>query len=207
MHALPHATCTRDRDAAMCAAPFPGTSRMTPRRLFATCALLVALPFTHAHATPAQVQALQQVNRDIWEPFVRGVGDFDEAAWSGVRSRDFVMVQRGKPQFLDHDFYIEDSAKVMRELKQAGTRLALEVRFEERMTDGEYSSERGLVRTTMTEAGKPARTFHSRFHAISRLEHGHWRVLTEYRTPAGPDAEQAWSAAFPMASVAATLKE
>ena len=57
------------------------------------------------------------------------------------------------------------------------------------------------------EAGKPARTFHSRFHAISRLEHGHWRVLTEYRTPAGPDAEQAWSAAFPMASVAATLKE
>ena len=49
---------------------------MTPRRLFATCALLVALPFTHAHATPAQVQALQQVNRDIWEPFVRGVGDF-----------------------------------------------------------------------------------------------------------------------------------
>lgn len=180
---------------------------MTPRRLFATCAWLLVLPFVHAHATPAQVQALQQVNRDIWEPFARGVGQFDEAAWSGVRSRDFVLVQQGKPHFLDHDFYFEDSAKVMRELRQAGTRLALELRFEERMTDGEHSSERGLVRTTMTEAGKPPRTFYSRFHAISRVEDNRWRVLTEYRTPAGPDAEKAWSAAFPMESAAAALRE
>jgi hypothetical protein len=180
---------------------------MTPRIFLATCALLVIPSFTPAHATPEQVHALQQVNRDVWEPFARGVGSFDEAAWAGVRSRDFVMVQQGKPHFLDHDFYIEDSSKVMRELKQAGTRLALELRFEERMTDGRHSSERGLVRTTMTEAGKAARTFYSRFHAISRLEDGRWRVLTDYRTPAGPDAEATFAAAFPVGSVAAALKE
>lgn len=180
---------------------------MTTRPFLATCALLVSLTFATAHATPAQVQALHQVNRDVWEPFVRGVGGFDEAAWAGVRSRDFVMVQQGKPHFLDHDFYIEDSSKVMRELKQAGTRLALELRFEERMTDGRHSSERGLVRTTMTESGKEARTFYSRFHAISRLEDGRWRVLTEYRTPAGPDADEKFAAAFPVDSVTAALKE
>lgn len=180
---------------------------MTPRIFLATCAVLVTLAFASAHATPTQVQALQQVNRDVWEPFVRGIGGFDEAAWAGVRSRDFVMVQQGKPHFLDHDFYIEDSSKVMRELKQAGTRLAFELRFEERMTDGRYSSERGLVRTTMTEAGKEARTFYSRFHAISRLEDGRWRVLTEYRTPAGPDADAKFAAAFPVDSVAAALRE
>ena len=175
--------------------------------LLAACAAFLVAGYSPAHATQAQVEALQQVNRDVWDPFVRGVGSFDDAAWAGVRSRDFVMVQAGKPHFLDHDFYIEDSTKVMGELKQAGTRLALELRFEERMTDGRHSSERGLVRTTMTETGKDAKTFYSRFHAISRVEDGRWRVLTEYRTPAGPDAEEKFSAAFPAEAVAAALKE
>lgn len=180
---------------------------MTPRKLLIACALLAATIFAPVHATPAQLQALQQVNRDIWEPFARGIGNFDEKAWSGVRSQEFVLVQVAKPHFLDHSFYIEDSTKVMRDLQQAGTRLAVEVRFEERMTDGRHSSERGLVRTTLAEADKDARTLYSRFHAISRLEGGRWRVLTEYRTPAGPDAAQAFAAAFPADDVAAALKE
>lgn len=90
---------------------------------------------------------------------MRGVGACDEAVWAGVRSRAFVRVQQGRPHLLDHAFYIEDSAKVMRALKQAGTRLAPELRFKERMTDGRRSSERGHVRTTMTEAVKASRTF------------------------------------------------
>lgn len=180
---------------------------MTSSIFVAACALSLFAVFAPAHATPMQAEALRQVNRDIWEPFARGVAAFDDPTWLGVRSRDFVMVQQGKPHFLGHDFYVEDSTKVMRELKQAGTRLALELRFEERMTDGRHSSERGLIRTIMTEAGKPARSFFSRFHAISRLEDGRWRVLTEYRTPAGPAAEQAFSAAFPVDAVDAALRE
>lgn len=173
----------------------------------AACAVSLLAGLSSAHATPARVEALQQVNRDIWEPFTRGVATFDDPAWLGVRSRDFVMVQQGKPHFLGHDFYVEDSTRVMRELKQAGTRLALELRFEERMTDGSHASERGIIRTMMTEAGKAPRTFFSRFHAISRIEGGHWRVLTEYRTPAGADAEEKFAAAFPMESVTAALRE
>ena len=93
----------------------------------AACAVSLLAGLSSAHATPARVEALQQVNRDIWEPFTRGVATFDDPAWLGVRSRDFVMVQQGKPHFLGHDFYVEDSTRVMRELKQAGTRLALEL--------------------------------------------------------------------------------
>ncbi len=180
---------------------------MTSLTLVAICAMSLMAAPSSAHATPAQVEALQKVNRDIWEPFARGIGNFDDATWLGVRSRDFVLVQRSKPHFLDHDFYVEDSTKVMRDLKQAGTQLALELRFEERMTDGRYSSERGLIRTTMTEAGKEARTFFSRFHAISRIEDGRWRVLTEYRTSVGSEGEKEFAAAFPVQSIAAALKE
>ena len=63
----------------------------------AACAVSLLAGLSSAHATPARVEALQQVNRDIWEPFTRGVATFDDPAWLGVRSRDFVMVQQGKP--------------------------------------------------------------------------------------------------------------
>jgi hypothetical protein len=180
---------------------------MKPSTLRAMALMLFAAAVSSASATPAQSEALRALNRDVWEPFVRGVSTFDDAAYLGVRSRDFVMVQQGKPHFLDHDFYTEDSVKVMRELKDAGTRLALEVRFEERMTDGEYSSERGLVRTTVTDAANVSRTSHSRFHSIARLEGGHWRVLTEYRSAAGKDAATAFASAHPMGDVDAAMKE
>ena len=175
--------------------------------LRAAALMVFATGVSSASATPAQSDALHALNRDVWEPFVRGVNTFDDAAYLGVRSRDFVMVQQGRPHFMDHDFYTEDSVKVMRELKESGTRLALEVRFEERMTDGEYSSERGLVRTTVTDAKNVSRTSHSRFHSIARLEDGHWRILTEYRTAAGKDAATAFASAHPMADVDAAMKE
>jgi hypothetical protein len=174
--------------------------------LFTTALMISTASVPDACASPEQAKALQAVNRDVWEPFVRGVAAFDDATYLAVRSREFVMVQQAKPHFLDHDFYAEDSVNVMRQLKDAGTKLALEVRFEERMTDGKYSSERGLVRTTMTEAGKEPRSFHSRFHSISRLEGGHWRVLTEYRSAAGARAAEAFDSAYPMAAVDAALK-
>lgn len=179
---------------------------MKPSGLRAAALMLFAAAAPNASATPGQSEALRALNRDVWEPFVRGVNTFDNAAYLGVRSRDFVMVQQGKPHFLDHDFYAEDSAKVMRELKESGTKLALEVRFEERMSDGAYGSERGLVRTTVIDAANVSRTIYSRFHSISRLEGGHWRVLTEYRTAAGKDPANAFAVAHRMSDVDAAMK-
>lgn len=159
-------------------------------------AALLALPASLAHARPdgavqPREHALCQLEQQVWGPFAHGVNSFDDAAYLGTRSRDFVMVESGSGTFLDHDFYAEDSSRAMRGLREAGARLHLEVRFEQRLADGEHASERGIMRTRRTDADGRERTSHSRFHAISRREDGRWRVLTEYRWTVDPAGDAA----------------
>lgn len=181
-------------------------SRFSALLLFSL--LFPSVAFAQAPVDPEagarRVQALEQINRDVWEPFVRGVGAFDDATYLATRSRDFLMVQARPAGFFDRGFYAEDSAQAMRGLKEAGSRLQLEVRFDERISDGEYASERGIVRTILTDVAGKARTMYSRFHAILRKEDGHWRVLTEYRWTVGRDADAAaYEAARPQGDVEA----
>lgn len=169
-------------------------------------ALLLVLPASLAHAQPEaaaqqRAQFLQQLEREVWQPFARGVNTYDDDAYLGTRSRDFVMVDSGPGNFLDHDYYAEDSSRAMRGLREAGVRLHLEIRFEQRLADGDYASERGIMRTLRTDADGRERTSHSRFHAISRREDGRWRVLTEYRWNLDPASDAAaFEAATPMAA-------
>lgn len=169
-------------------------------------ALLLVLPASLVHArsdeaAQRRAQSLRQLEQQVWAPFSRGVNSYDDAAYLGTRSRDYVMVDSGPGAFLDHDFYAEDSARAMRGLREAGVRLQLEIRFEQRLADGEYASERGVMRTRRIDADGRERTSHSRFHAISRREDGRWRVLTEYRWSVDPASDAAaFEAATPMAA-------
>lgn len=172
--------------------------------------LLLLVPASLAHAAPEEAakqraESLRQLERQVWAPFARGVNTYDDAAYLGTRSRDYVMVDSGPGAFLDYNFYAEDSTRAMRSLREAGVRLQLEIRFEQRLADGEYASERGVMRTRRTDADGRERTSHSRFHAISRREQGRWRVLTEYRWNVDPASDAAaFDAATPLAAGEAT---
>ena len=161
---------------------------------FALLALL--LPF-FAHAAPStSAETLRELDRDLWTPFVEGVSSYDDAGYLATRSRDFVMVDDRGGNFLDYDYYAVDSAQAMQQLRESGVKLSAEVRFDTRRSDGEYASERGLLRIVRVDADGRQSTGITRFHAISRKEDGRWRVLTEHRW-ADPAATQAAFDALP----------
>lgn len=150
---------------------------------------------TRAAGTEAALAALYA---EVWQPFLHGIGHFDDAAYLATRSRDYLMVDDRGGQFLDHDFYAEDSAASMRSLRESGQRLEAAVRFQRRRSDGEYASEQGVLQVVRIDADGRRHTGHSRFHVISRREPGGWRVLTEHRWSEGAAADAAaWDAASP----------
>jgi hypothetical protein len=153
--------------------------------------LLTGLP---ALAAPDSTKAFEEIDRTIWQPFLRGVNTYDHALYGGVRAKDSIFVD-GK-RFFGYDAYIEDAVRVMTPLQQAGTRIEMQVRFEDRTTDGSYASERGILQTIITDARGERRVGHARFHVISRKQPDGWRIVTDYRwrTTAEADA-QAFAAA------------
>lgn len=147
-----------------------------------TCLLLLS-----GIAAAAEPQVLDEIDQTIWQPFIRGVNTFDHALYSGVRARDSIFVD-GK-RFYGYDAYVEDAVRVMTPLQQAGSRIEMSVRFEDRTTDGQYASERGVLRTVMTDARGERRTGYARFHVISRKQAEGWRIVTDYRWRTTPQAD------------------
>jgi hypothetical protein len=149
--------------------------------VLACCVLAVAIPHAPLRAQDPPVrQWFMEINRDIWTPFLEGVRNDDEALYLRVRSLDYVRVQANGRLILTHSDYVDDTQQMMRRYREQGTRLTIDVRFEERITDGKSASEKGISRVVFATADGGQRTYYSRFHTISRREEAGWRVLTEY---------------------------
>jgi hypothetical protein len=141
----------------------------------------------------ARERTLREIDEAIWNPFVRGVETFDHALYTSVRTRDSIFVD-GKRLF-DYDEYVEDAVRVMTPLQKSGARLKMEVRFEDRVVDEGAASERGVLRTVMTDAKGKEQIGHARFHVISRKSDEGWRIVTDYRWRTDPAADAAAFAA------------
>ena len=145
----------------------------------------------------ARAGVLRAIDDSIWKRFIRGVETFDHELYSSVRARDSLFVD-GKRLF-DYDEYVEDAMRVMTPLQKSGARLKMEVRFEDRVFDGGAASERGVLRTVMTDAEGAERISYARFHVISRKGAEGWRIVTDYRWRTDPTADAAaFAAASPM---------
>lgn len=151
--------------------------------------LSLLLTGSAALAAPDSTKTFEEIDRTIWQPFLRGVNTFNHELYGGVRAKDSIFVD-GK-RFFGYDAYIEDAVRVMTPLQQAGTRIEMQVRFEDRTTDGAYASERGVLQTIITDARGEQRVGHARFHVISRKQTEGWRIVTDYRwrTTAEADAK------------------
>jgi hypothetical protein len=148
--------------------------------------LLFCLPLlpTCVHADDAGRQALADIDRDVWSNFVEGVATFDHARYGGVRSRESIFID-GRRLF-DYGEYVEDALVVMQPMQAAGSRVRIEVRFRQRVTDGAQAWEQGLLRSTITAAdGAQLGEGYAHFDAVLRKESGGWRILTERRWRSG----------------------
>jgi hypothetical protein len=144
------------------------------------CGLYVGLAAAGHAQEATSTKALKEINRDIWVPFMQGVAASEDALYLGTRSKDYVRVQANGRLILDHANYVDDTVTMMGRYRDQGAKVVLDVRFDERITDGRHASERGITRVIFTPKSGDARTSYTRFHVISRKEGAAWRVLTDY---------------------------
>ena len=151
------------------------------RPVLALILLVLLAPWSPTSAQEGQVRRwFEEINRDIWRPFMEGVQKDDESLYLRVRSKDYVRVQANGPLILTYADYVDDTVAMMRRYREQGVRLTIDVRFEERIIDGASASEKGISRVLFVARDGEMRTYYARFHTISRKEGETWRVLTEY---------------------------
>ncbi len=133
------------------------------------------------YAQTIRLSSREQLNHDIWIPFMKGVNANGPALYNGVNSKYFHWVMDGeKPGIMNHDEHVEDAAKVMNSRAAKGIITEIEIRFLERNIHKEFASERIILRYTPLEKGKDTVHYYSKGLVFSRKEKDVWKRLVQY---------------------------
>jgi ketosteroid isomerase-like protein len=137
---------------------------------------------------------LEELNRDVWEPFRAAYRAYDTEAYLALHTPDLIRV--GGPRRTVQG-YAEVAAETAPWFADAAGRslpIGIDFRFTERLATGDLASERGIYRIEVGD-----KVLHGRFHTFSRRVDGRWRIAVDYDSD--DDAtidESTWSAARPL---------
>jgi ketosteroid isomerase-like protein len=121
----------------------------------------------------------QQINEQVWLPFIKSFNEYDTRGFMDVHSKDVVRSPRDAKMVLNWNEYFQRQEKGDLRGKSSGSKRQLELRFTERMASQEQAVEVGVYKTTSISKDGIAKSFYGRFHVVLRKENGVWKILVD----------------------------
>lgn len=127
--------------------------------------------------------AKREINEQIWKPFIKTLLSHDVDGFMNLHSKDVMRVERDQGHLLNFDRYKKDLNMSWPAWKQSmeveKTRNAFELRFFERISDGDQAFEVGYFKNETTNVKGEKRTSYGQFHVALRKENGIWKILVD----------------------------
>jgi ketosteroid isomerase-like protein len=123
--------------------------------------------------------AQQEINDQVWKPFIQSFNDNDTKGFMAVHSKEVVRSSRDGKSVLNWDEYYKQMERGDQRAKSSGAKRQLELRFTERISGKDQAVEVGVYKTTNINPDGIARSFYGRFHAVLRKENGVWKILVD----------------------------
>lgn len=130
---------------------------------------------------------LENLNRDVWHPFVRSYAERDIDTFLDLYRPDLIRAGGAAGRVHGYAGFATDMRAFFARVAEKGDTVTIDFRFDERIASGDLASERGVFRLTVTPATGEPRTMYGRFHTYARLADGRWRFAADYDTPEGAD--------------------
>jgi ketosteroid isomerase-like protein len=121
----------------------------------------------------------QEINEQVWKPFLQGFNENDTKKFMAVHSKDVVRSSRDSKKVLNWDQYFAQQEKGDNADKSAKRKRTLELRFTERIASKDQAIEVGIYKTSYVNPDGIMRSFFGRFHVVMRKEEGTWKILVD----------------------------
>lgn len=147
-------------------------------RKILTLALLIAFGIS-AHAQTDQ----QTINQQVWIPFTKAIMTQDIETFIQLHSKDVIRVERDSKQIMNYEKYASDLQKSWPAWKESQsvekTRYTFELRFLERISNGDQAFEVGYFKNELVNAKGEKFVSFGQFHVALRKENGVWKILVD----------------------------
>lgn len=141
----------------------------------------------------------QEINDQVWKPFIQSFNDHDAKGFMAVHSKDVIRSPRDGKTVLGWDEYYQQMERGDQRAKSSGAKRMLELRFTERIAGKDKAVEVGIYKTTNISPDGIARSFYGRFHVVLRKENEGWKILVDTDSSEGGSiSEKDFLAAAPL---------
>jgi ketosteroid isomerase-like protein len=137
--------------------------------------LVFSFFITHAYSQTST----QEINEQVWKPFISSFNERDTKSFMTVHSKDVVRSSRDSKTVLNWEEYNKQSEKWDQQEKKSQSRRQLELRFTERIAGKDQAIDVGIYKTTYIQPDGKTRSFFGRFHVVLRKENGVWKILVD----------------------------
>lgn len=140
---------------------------------------IILVLFTVGSIRAQQNNLLQEINEQVWKPFIQSFNAGNDEAFKAVHSKDIVRVSRDEKAIYGYDRYFQkvpDSIKA----KWSDWKKNIDLRFTQRIAGGDKAFEEGYYKTTSTnQKTGEVRQGIGKFHVLLRKENGIWKILMD----------------------------
>jgi ketosteroid isomerase-like protein len=122
------------------------------------------------------------INEQVWKPFTEAIMQQDADKFISVHSKDVIRVERDAKKILSYTEYRKgmDSWTAWRkQLQDSRTKYVFELRFTERISNGDVAHEVGYFKNETTSSDGQVKKSYGKFHVVLRKENGTWKILVD----------------------------
>ena len=156
------------------------------------------LAFAFSHFLAAQ-NPQNTINDQVWKPFIKTFNEHDTDGFMNLHSKDLVRSARDGKSVLNWDQYFANGKKSEERNKTSNRKRKIELRFTERMTNGDQAVDVGIYKTSNILPDGSAQNYYGKFLVVLRKENGIWKILVDTDSSEGGTIdEKSFLAAKPM---------
>ncbi len=162
------------------------------------CACTLVLAWVLGSAAAQDFQ--QEINKQVWIPFLEASNQFDGPRFMSVQSKEVVQASLESGRVLTYTDYSNSILPNFERIQREGkVKRTTEMRFTARIANDQMAHERGYFKSTVLRANGETRISYSEFYMTLRKENGVWKILVDADSNLqGSITEEMFLAAKPM---------
>lgn len=125
----------------------------------------------------------QQIDEQVWKPFTNAIMTQDVSGFVTLHSKDLVRAEINQKKIMNREEYQKGMETNWPAWKQSmeknKTKYSFELRFTERLSNGNTAYEVGYFKNEMTNPNGTVTKSYGKFHVVLRKENGTWKVLVD----------------------------
>jgi ketosteroid isomerase-like protein len=133
----------------------------------------------------------QEINHQVWKPFISTYSSFDADGFLSLHSKDLIRSARESNKILTWEEYRDQQLASMKTLAESGIKRTIDLRFTERIANAEKAIDVGIYKTTRTTPDGKSQSFYGRFFVILQNENGTWKILVDTDSSEGGTVDEA----------------